>query len=31
MYNSGRLQEALACYNIAVDTASVNLLALFNR
>jgi tetratricopeptide (TPR) repeat protein len=31
MYNSGRLQEALACYNIAVGTASVNLLALFNR
>jgi tetratricopeptide (TPR) repeat protein len=31
MYNSGRFQEALACYNTAVDTASVNVLALFNR
>jgi tetratricopeptide (TPR) repeat protein len=31
MYNSGRFQEALACYNTAVGTASTNVLALFNR
>jgi tetratricopeptide (TPR) repeat protein len=31
MYNSGRFQEALACYNTAVGTASANVLALFNR
>jgi tetratricopeptide (TPR) repeat protein len=31
MYNSGRFQEALACYNTAVGTAAANVLALFNR
>ena len=31
LYNSGRFQEALACYNTAVDAASTNVLALFNR
>ena len=31
MYNSGRFQEALACYNTAVSAASANVLALFNR
>ena len=31
MYNSGRLQEALACYNTAVGSATTNVFALFNR
>ena len=31
LYNSGRFQEALACYNTAVGFASTNVLALFNR
>ena len=31
MYNNGRFQEALACYNTAVGSASTNVLALFNR
>jgi tetratricopeptide (TPR) repeat protein len=31
MYNSGRFQEALACYNTAVGGAIDNVLALFNR
>jgi tetratricopeptide (TPR) repeat protein len=31
MYNSGRFQEALACYNTAVGSATTHVLALFNR
>jgi len=31
LYNRGRFQEALACYNTAVGFASTNVLALFNR
>jgi tetratricopeptide (TPR) repeat protein len=31
MYNSGRFQEALACYNTAVGSATTNVVALFNR
>jgi tetratricopeptide (TPR) repeat protein len=31
MYNSGRFQEALACYNTAVGSATSNVVALFNR
>jgi tetratricopeptide (TPR) repeat protein len=31
MYNNGRFQEALACYDTAVGSASTNVLALFNR
>jgi tetratricopeptide (TPR) repeat protein len=31
MYNSGRFQEALACYNTAVGSAATNVVALFNR
>jgi tetratricopeptide (TPR) repeat protein len=31
MYNSGRFQEALACYNTAVGADAANVLALFNR
>ena len=31
MYNSGRFQEALACYNTAVGSATTNVIALFNR
>jgi tetratricopeptide (TPR) repeat protein len=31
MYNSGRFQEALACYNTAVGSATTHVVALFNR
>jgi tetratricopeptide (TPR) repeat protein len=31
MYNSGRFQEALACYNTAVGSATAHVIALFNR
>jgi tetratricopeptide (TPR) repeat protein len=31
MYNSGRFQEALSCYNTAVCADAANVLALFNR
>jgi tetratricopeptide (TPR) repeat protein len=31
MCNSGRFQEALACYNTAVGADAANVLALFNR
>jgi tetratricopeptide (TPR) repeat protein len=31
MYKSGRFQEALACYNTAVGSATTHVIALFNR
>jgi tetratricopeptide (TPR) repeat protein len=31
MYNSGRFQEALACYNTAIGSATTHVVALFNR